>query len=249
MPLGTRSRASEGTPSLRKKGSFRRVRPEEGGSKSLVKKPHVVEVGVAGFVSPRMVRHLRFGRQTRDATAGYAPNRRERVSHVCERLAISTQQMTVALGIEPNAVNVHLASSFVSQDEVLRGVPRNLYEPAGRQSFPQPRLMGVPHDEIQVPVFSGLFAKQGIDAPATVQPYVRSRCVEPSKDLDDIHLCDRHRASGRSAALSIPTNTAREPCPPRSRIRSVTSGNAPERRSGRRESNPHHQLGRLELYH
>jgi hypothetical protein len=61
-----------------------------------------------------MVRHLRFGGETRDAMAGYAPCRRERFSHVCEWLAILAQEMTVALGIEPDGVNVYLASSVVS---------------------------------------------------------------------------------------------------------------------------------------
>jgi hypothetical protein len=105
-----------------------------------------------------MVRHLRFGGQARDAISGNAPHRRERLSRVSEWDTILAQQMTVALVIKPNGVNVHLAPSFVSQDEVLRGVPRNLHETVGRQSFPHPGLMGVPHDEIQVVVFTSLLA-------------------------------------------------------------------------------------------
>jgi hypothetical protein len=66
--------------------------------------------------------------------------------------------MTVALVIKPDRVNVHFAASFVSEDEVLRGVPRNLCETVGRQSFPHPGLMGVPHDQVQIIVFTGLLA-------------------------------------------------------------------------------------------
>ena len=66
-----------------------------------------------------MVRHLRFGRQTRDAVSGNAPRRRERLSRVSEWLTILGQQMTAALLIKPNRVNLQLASLFVSQYEAL----------------------------------------------------------------------------------------------------------------------------------
>jgi hypothetical protein len=68
--------------------------------------------------------------------------RRERLSRVSEWLAILAQ-VTVTLVIKPDRVNFHLASSFVSQDEVLRD-SADLYETVGRQSFLHPVLMGVP---------------------------------------------------------------------------------------------------------
>jgi hypothetical protein len=125
-----------------------------------------------------MVRHLRVGGQTRDAISGNAPRRRERHSRVSEWRTIFAQQMTVALVIKPDRVNVHLASSFVSQYEVLPD-SADLYETVGRQNFPHPWLMGVPHDEIQVLVFTGLLANQGADAPAAVEPHIRARRAEP----------------------------------------------------------------------
>jgi hypothetical protein len=86
--------------------------------------------------------------------------------------------MTVALVIKPDRVNVHLASSFVSQYEVLRD-SADLSETVGRQDFSHPWLMGVPHDEVQVLVFTGLLANQGVDTPAAVQPHIRARSAEP----------------------------------------------------------------------
>jgi hypothetical protein len=58
------------------------------------------------FVSPRMVRHLRVGGQTRDAVSGNAPRRRERLSRVFEWLTILGQQMTVALIIKLGPVEL-----------------------------------------------------------------------------------------------------------------------------------------------
>ena len=52
-------------------------------------------------------------------------------------LTILAQQMTVALVIKRDRVNVHLASSFVSQYEVLRD-SSDLYEAVGRQNLPHP---------------------------------------------------------------------------------------------------------------
>jgi hypothetical protein len=125
-----------------------------------------------------MVRHLRFGGQTRDAVSGNAPRRRERLSRVSEWLTVLAQQMTVALVIKPDRVNFHLAASFVSQYEELRD-SADLCETVGRQNFPHPWLMGVPHDEIQVLVFTGLLANQGVDTPAAIQPHIRARGAEP----------------------------------------------------------------------
>jgi hypothetical protein len=178
------------------------VRPREWRSQALVKKPHIADIGVAArFVSPRMARHLRFGGQTRDAVSGNAPRRRERLSRVSEWLTILAQQMTVALVIKPDRVNFHLASSFVSQYEVLRD-SADLYETVGRQSFPHPGHMGVPHDEIQVLVFTGLLANQGVDTPAAVQPYIRARRAEPPQNLDDIRRCHRHTHQTASFAVA-----------------------------------------------
>jgi hypothetical protein len=86
--------------------------------------------------------------------------------------------MTVALVIEPDGMNVYLAPPFVGQYEVLRNPP-DLRKPVGRQYFPHPGLMGVPHDEVQVFVFARLLANQGIDTPAAVQPYISARPAEP----------------------------------------------------------------------
>jgi hypothetical protein len=168
-----------------------------------VEEPHILDIGVARFVSPRMVRHLRFGGQTRDAVSGNAPRRRERLSRVSEWLAILAQQVTVALVIKPDRVNFHLASSFVSQDEVLRD-SADLYETVGRQSFPHPVLMGVPHDEVQVLVFTGLLANQGVDTPAAVQPYIHAHRAEPPQNLDDIRRFNRHTHQTASFAVRRP---------------------------------------------
>ena len=100
--------------------------------------------------------------------------------------------MTVALVIEPNGVNIHLASAFISQYEALRDAAFDLGEPVGRQNFPHPELMGVPHDEVQVFVFACLLANKGVDTPAAVQPHVGARRVEPPQNLDDIGGCHRH---------------------------------------------------------
>jgi hypothetical protein len=132
-----------------------------------------------------MVRHLRVGGQTRDAISGNAPRRRERLRRVSEWLTILAQQMTVPLLIKPDRVNVPLTSSFVSQYEVLRD-SADLYETVGRQNFPHPKLMGIPHDEVQVLVFTGLLANQGVDTPAAIQPYIHARSAEPPQNLDDI---------------------------------------------------------------
>ena len=61
--------------------------------------------------------------------------------------------MTAALVIEPDGVNVHLASAFISQYEALRDA-FDLRKPVGRQYFPYPGGMSVPHDEVQVLVFA-----------------------------------------------------------------------------------------------
>ena len=53
--------------------SYRLVRPHERRTQAVVKKSHILDIGVARFVSPRMVRHLRFGGQTRDAVSGKLP--------------------------------------------------------------------------------------------------------------------------------------------------------------------------------
>jgi hypothetical protein len=98
-------------------------------------------------------------------------------------------------------VNFHLASSFVSQYEMLRD-SADLYETVGRQSFPHPGHMGVPHDEIQVLVFTGLLANQGVDTPAAVQPYIRARRAEPPQNLDDIRRCHRHTHQTASFAVA-----------------------------------------------
>jgi hypothetical protein len=185
-------------------GSDRLVRPHQWRSQAVVKKPHIVDIRVARLVSPRMVRNLRFGGQTPDAISGNAPRRRERLHRVSEWLTILAQQMTVPLVIKPDRVNVHLASSFVSQYEVLRD-SSDLYETVGCQSFPHPWLMGVPHDEVQVLVFTGLLANQGVDTPAAVQPYIHARRAEPPQNLDDIRRCHRHThqtASFRCAAAA-----------------------------------------------
>ena len=83
---------------------------------------------------------------------------------------LTIQQMTVASVIKPDRVNLHLASSFVSQYEELRD-SADLHETVGRQNFPHPWLMDIPHDEVQVLVFTGLLANQGVDTPAAVQPH------------------------------------------------------------------------------
>jgi hypothetical protein len=90
----------------------------------------------------------------------------------------SLSRWTVALVIKPDQVNLHLAASIVSQYEELRD-SADLCETVGRQNFPHPWLMGVPHDEIQVLVFTGLLANQGVDTPAAIQPHIRARGAEP----------------------------------------------------------------------
>jgi hypothetical protein len=86
--------------------------------------------------------------------------------------------MTAALVIETNGMNIHFASAFISQYEVLRDAPFDLLKPVGRQYFPHPGLMSVPHDEVQVFVFARLLANKGVDTPAAVQPHVGARRVE-----------------------------------------------------------------------
>jgi hypothetical protein len=109
-----------------------------------------------------------------------------------EWLTFRAQQMTAALVIEPNGVNIHLASAFVSQYEALRDASFDLRKPVGRQYFPHPGHMSVPHDEVKVFVFACLLANKGVDTPAAVQPHVGARCVEPPQNLDDIPRCHRH---------------------------------------------------------
>jgi len=202
---------TESCPPQKDTARFTRlVRPLKWRSQAVVKKSHVVDIRVARLVSPRMVRHLRFGGQTRDAVSGNAPRRRERFSRVSEWLTILGQQMTVALVIKPDRVNFHLASSFVGQYEELRD-SADLYETVGRQNLPHPVLMGVPHDEVQVLVFTGLLANQGVDTPAAVQPHVRARRAEPPQNLDDIRRCHRHShvrlpVSPRGAGIRVRLN-------------------------------------------
>src|SRR5215204_5609564 len=126
-----------------------------------------------------MVRHLRFGGQARDAISGHAPRCRERLSRVSEWLTIRAQQMTDALIIEANGVNVRLASAFVSQYEALRDTSFDLRKPVGRQYVPHPGLMSIPHDEVQVFVFACLLANKGVDTPAAVEPDIDARRPEP----------------------------------------------------------------------
>ena len=86
--------------------------------------------------------------------------------------------MTGALVIEPDGMNVHLAPAFISQYEALRDA-FDLRKPVGRQYFPHPGHMSIPHDQVQVFVFACLLANKGVDTPATVQPHVGARRVEP----------------------------------------------------------------------
>ena len=123
--------------------------------------------------------------------SGNAPACGKRLSRVSDWLISLAQQMTVALLIKPYRVDLHLASSFVGQDEELRD-PADLCETVGRQNFPQPGLMSVPHDEVQILVLTGLLTSQGVDTPAPVQPYIRARRAEPPENLDDICRCHRH---------------------------------------------------------
>jgi hypothetical protein len=46
----------------------------------------------------------------------------------------------------------------------------DLCKSVGRQYFPHPGLIGVPHDEVEVFVFACLLANKGVDPPAAVQP-------------------------------------------------------------------------------
>jgi hypothetical protein len=117
-----------------------------------------VDIRVARRVSPRMVRHLRIGGQARDAIARNAPRSRERLDRVSEWLTFRAEQMTAALVIESDGVNVHLASAFISQYEALRDAALDLRKLVGRQYFPHPGHMSVPHDEVQVFVFACLLA-------------------------------------------------------------------------------------------
>ena len=100
--------------------------------------------------------------------------------------------MTAALVFELDGVNVHLASAFISQYEALRDAAFDLREPVGRQYFPHPGHMSVPHDEVQVFVSACLLVNKGVDTPAAVQPHVGARRVEPPQNLDDIRRCHRH---------------------------------------------------------
>jgi hypothetical protein len=111
--------------------------------------------------------------------AGDAPRCRKRLTRVSEWLTFRAQQMTAAPVIETNRVNIHFASPFISQYEALRDATFDLRKSVGRQYFPHPGLMGVPHDEVEVFVFACLLANKGVDTPAAVQPHIGSRRAEP----------------------------------------------------------------------
>lgn len=90
-----------------------RVGRQEASSETVVKQPHIVNIGAARRVPPRVVRHLCFGRQTRDHGSRNASGRRKRFGRVTERLAVRTQQMTVSPLIEARRVDVYLLAPVV----------------------------------------------------------------------------------------------------------------------------------------
>jgi hypothetical protein len=117
--------------------------------------------------------------------------------------------MTAALVIEPNGVNIHFASAFISQYEALRDACFDLRKPVGRQYLPHPRHMGVPHDEVQVFVFARLLANKGVDTQPpsshTSAPAARShpRISTTSAPVIVISEPYRHTVGGEPGAMYV----------------------------------------------
>ena len=73
-----------------------------------------MEVGVARRIAPRVVRHLRFGRQTGDAATCDAPRRGERGGWMVERPSVHTFEVAVTSIVESDRVNIDYAAALVA---------------------------------------------------------------------------------------------------------------------------------------
>jgi hypothetical protein len=136
-------------------------------SEAIRKQPHVVVIFVVGFVAKVMER-LHDRSQTGDADAGDVAESGEALRRVGDHRAVLQPLRGRARGVKGNGVKVDTAVTSVSDHEPGGQPVEGDGEPEGGKGVAGDWGVAKRDDAIEVIVFSGLLADQGVDAPATI---------------------------------------------------------------------------------
>jgi hypothetical protein len=154
-------------------------------AEAFLKALHVAQVVLGGFVPLAVTLNLGLSREATRATLGHAALTSERGRRKRPTATVGQWEEPETALVELNRVDIDLPPVVVREYEVRGAAARLGAEADGGACLAQLGDIYSAQNDVEVGVGTGLLPKEGVNAPAAVEPHLNGRLVESSKDSDN----------------------------------------------------------------